>query len=222
MSFKLKLMKYFNNSTERLSYLIEKSGKSQRAFALQAGIDPSNMTKIRNGVIGVTSSLAKKIERAFGYSALWLLKGEGDVELSKEERTPVGALIPYFDELPVSGGQYGLAAIPSDEVPSRYVTFPGLDEGSFAFPVVGCSMEPVIRAGEVIVVNEVNSWDRVDPDKVYMVITRDDRMIKHLSVDNDDPDVLWCISENEHYSKFRIRKSEIVKVYRVTFHGSLL
>lgn len=216
-------MEEFNNSNERLAYIFEESGKTKSRFAVDCGINASNFIKMLNGKVGVSFDNAKKIENAYGYSSAWLLKGTGNMKVKDwvAEDANVGS-IPYYDELPVSAGSYDLATIPIDERPTKFVTFPGLSEGQFAFPVIGCSMEPTIKAGEVIVVTEVNNWERVDPDKVYLIITVDDRMIKHLSSDNENKNILWCISDNEHYTKFSIFKTEIKKIYRVTFHGSLL
>ncbi len=216
-------MEEFNNSNERLAYIFEESGKTKSRFAVDCGINASNFIKMLNGKVGVSFDNAKKIENAYGYSSAWLLKGTGNMKVKGwvAEDANVGS-IPYYDELPVSAGSYDLATIPMDERPTKFLTFPGLQDGQFAFPVIGCSMEPTIKAGEVIVVSEVNNWERVDPDKVYLIITTDDRMIKHLSVDNENDGILWCISDNGNYARFSILKSEIKKIYRVTFHGSLL
>lgn len=216
-------MEEFNSLSARLSHIVDMSGKTKTKFAADCDVNPSNFSKMLKGELGVSFTTAKKIEKVYGYSADWLLKRRG--EMIVQTWRPEGDKtygIPYYDELPVSAGSFDLATIPVNERPTKYVTFPGLSEGQFAFPVIGCSMEPLIKAGDVIVVSEVNNWERVDPDKTYMIVTEDDRMIKHLSADNEDSSILWCISENENYSKFRILKSEIKRVYRVVFHGSLL
>ena len=31
-----------------------------------------------------------------------------------------------------------------------------------------------------MVVDELNQWDKIDPDKIYLIFTNDERMIKHL------------------------------------------
>lgn len=216
-------MQEFNTLGERLAYIVEESGKTKSRFAVDCDVNASNFVKMTKGELGVSFATAKKIEAKYGFSAEWILKGKGDVMVKgwrpEEDRKNS---FPYYKDLPVSAGSYDLATIPAEEVPSGYVTFPDLTDGQFAFRVTGCSMEPTIKAGEVIVVSEVSNWERVDPDKVYLIITVDDRMIKHLSVDSKDKSILWCISDNEHYTKFSIFKTEIKKIFRVTFHGSLL
>lgn len=132
----------------------------------------------------------------------------------------VEGAIPYYEDLPVSAGQWDLSRLPYNEKPSGWIKLNEVFSAIGAFPVVGCSMEPFIRPGDFIAVAPLNSWDRIDPDKTYMVITQDDRMIKHLVIDNDDPDIIWCMSPN--YPKFKIQRDDIKAIWRITFHGKLM
>ena len=132
----------------------------------------------------------------------------------------VEGAIPYYEDLLVSAGQMDLARIQNWEKPSGWVKLPEVFSAIGAFPVIGCSMEPDIHAGDFIAVSPIESWEVIDPDKIYMIITRDDRMIKHLAADNDDPDILWCISPN--YPKFKVLKSDVVSILKITFHGRIM
>ena len=130
-------------------------------------------------------------------------------------RTP--GSVPFYGNLPVSAGQQDLATMLTSEKPTGWIDLPGMPISVGAFPVIGCSMEPDIRQGDFICIAEVDRWESIDPEKTYMIITDEDRMIKHLSVDENDNDILWCTSPN--YTKFKIDKSQIRKVFRVTFSG---
>lgn len=132
----------------------------------------------------------------------------------------VDGAIPLYKDLPVSAGQQDLALIAASEKPSGWIKPAEVLTAIGAFPVVGCSMEPFIHQGDFITVAPLNNWDRIDPDKTYMVITQDDRMIKHLVADENDESVLWCISPN--YPKFKIYKNEVKAIFRITFHGKLM
>ena len=213
-------MEEFNSSTERLAHIIENSGLSQRRFAMECGIDPSNITKILNGTINLSVSVAKKIEERFGYNSMWLIKGVGKAKDDISKR--IKGSIPFFSEIPVSAGSAELANTELSNSAAQYISIPGLATASYAFPVIGCSMEPTIKAGDIIAVSEINSWERVDPDKIYMILTHDDRMIKHLATDDEDKDSLWCLSDNESYPKFRIYKTDIIRLWKVVFHGRIL
>ena len=53
-----------------------------------------------------------------------------------------------------------------------------------------------------------------------MIITVSDRMIKHLSQDEENDEIIWGISPN--YPRVKIYKSEIKAIFRITFHGKML
>lgn len=132
----------------------------------------------------------------------------------------VDGAIPLYKDLPVSAGQQDLALIQASEKPSGWIKPSEVLTAIGAFPVIGCSMEPFIHQGDFITVAPVEKWDRVDPDKVYMIITSYDRMIKHLVPDEENDEIIWGISPN--YPRVKILKNEIKAVFRVTFHGKLM
>lgn len=133
---------------------------------------------------------------------------------------PIRGSVPFYGGIPVSAGKGDLATILEETKPTGWINIPGMPSSIGAFPVIGCSMEPDIMPGDFIAIAQVDRWEYVDPNKTYMVITNDDRMIKHLAIDNDDENILWCISPN--YPKFKIYKEDIRMIYRVTFHGRFM
>lgn len=86
------------------------------------------------------------------------------------------------------------------------------------FKVVGCSMEPLINAGDYIGIDDTDYvHGYIDPDKVYMIITRDNqRMIKHIGEVDKKKGRIICVSENKNFTPFPIEFSMIYKVYKVT------
>ena len=126
---------------------------------------------------------------------------------------------PYYSLLKVSAGQYDLATIEQSEEPDSWIKFPEMKIDAW-FPIVGFSMEPKIFAGDTIGVVAVNNWERIDPDKIYMIVTIYDRMIKHLEIDEANTEYLWAVSEN--HPKFKIYTHEIVQIYKVVFAGRLV
>lgn len=119
--------------------------------------------------------------------------------------------IPYYNELPATAGTGEMAQI--EEAPSGYIKLPRV-VGKYAFPVVGYSMEPKVYSGDIVVVDNVDRAEPLDPDKIYLVITAHDRMIKHLEIDPINEEIVWCVSPN--YRKFSIAKADIKFIYKVT------
>lgn len=213
--------------TMRIKALIDKKEISPSAFAKLIGFSQSNLSKVLRGDRNVPSNLISAICDNLNVSYNWIVTGEGNmlVEEANKEAPAVASentkgAVPYYGNLPVSAGKQDLATILSNMKPTGWINLPGMPSSIGAFPVVGCSMEPDIKPGDFISIIEVDRWERLDPDKTYMIVTHDDRMIKHLSVDDNNDEILWCISPN--YPKFKIEKSEIIAIYRVTFHGRLV
>lgn len=204
---------------QRLLEFIKYLNISQGRFEKQVGLSNGYINNLSKD-IG-----SEKLQRILGtYPELnldWLLTGEGEMLKASsgtpDEASPGRKGIPFYVDLPVSAGR--LDTIIQDAEPSGWLDIPGV-RALALFPVVGCSMKPEINPGDVIGVTPLDTWEHIDPDKAYLIITHDDRMIKHLAPDDSDADSLWCISPN--YPKFKIQKSDIHYIYRVTFCGKLM
>ncbi len=121
---------------------------------------------------------------------------------------------PFYD-LPVSAGKVGeLLTMP--ETPTGFINLPGIHCDAF-FPIIGCSFEPIIKAGDIIGINFIEKWENLDPDCIYLIITYDQRMMKRLVKHPTDSTLLICISPN--YSEFTIDKYSIRYIHKVTFYG---
>ncbi len=136
-------------------------------------------------------------------------KSTHDLKTNKKKKG-----VPFFS-LPVSAGTLG-EILANENESIEHVYFPGINPKAW-FPVVGFSMKPTIDNGDIIAIDDIQSWDTLDPDKIYYIITHEDRMIKHLKCDPNDNEILICISPN--FNEFKIMKSDIKEIYKVVFHG---
>lgn len=145
----------------------------------------------------------------------------GKIKIFSPEDLPkqIGKLYraPIYESYPVSAGRMGLAEV-REEKPDgyAYTTLPGI----IFFPVVGCSFEPIISAGQYIGVVKLNSWDRIDTEKIYYILTREERMLKRLRIDEENNNILWCVSPN--FGEFKIYKEDILEINHVFFHGQMI
>jgi phage repressor protein C with HTH and peptisase S24 domain len=120
--------------------------------------------------------------------------------------------------LPVSAGTVA-ELLQEEERPTGFISMPGVSCKAY-FPVVGCSYEPIIRAGDIIGIDFIDRWERLDPDCLYYILTHEQRMIKRLKDDLNNPDRLICISPN--FGDFPIWKEEIKAIHKVVFYGRLV
>lgn len=210
---------------QRIKEIISVYGLSQLGFSKKINIPQTTISNIFNRDSDVKYSILESILNSFGdISAEWLLRGEGemmkDVQLQKVTLSPeqVAGSIPYFADLPVSAGRVEMGT--GIEIPTGFVNIPGVS-AQFLFPVIGCSMLPLIKPGDIVGVKQMERWECVDPDKIYMIVTNDgERMIKRLIIDEESEEKLKCLSDN--MPSFSIFKCNIYKLYQVVFHGELV
>ena len=142
-------------------------------------------------------------------SPLWLLLGEGEMLLDSTRQTT--ASIPFYNDLPLSAG-YRDAFDPGRENPTSYISFPN-SGADFFVPVSGTSMEPDINDGDIVGVKRVEREEGIVHGDVYMIVTNDARMIKRCYHDNNDPNLIWCVSPN--YPSFPINKNDVCALFKV-------
>ncbi len=161
-----------------------------------------------DGKVGM--ELVYSLLNVFGdISPSWLLLGQGD--MLADVVSPVSGAAPFFSNLPVTAG-FREVFDPSQEKPTGYISMPGLS-AQFYFPVSGTSMEPEIHSGDIVGVNRVESLRDIDPDKIYMIVTNESRMIKRCHSDESDESIMWCVSPN--YPSFKIKKKDICAMFHV-------
>lgn len=213
-----------STTNQRLKQIIDKSDLSVNAFAKRVDVPQTTLASLLNRGSEPSTKTINAVLSAFPeVNPDWLLTGSGEMYLSDEPLLhPVKQSnrdIPYYEKLPVSAGQ--IEVVLQEANPSGYMFIPGVHAIAF-FPVIGCSMSPRINEGDIIGVDNINSWETPDPDKIYLIITNEDRMIKHLQADANDPEILWAISDNKAFDKFKILKENIKYIYRVTYRGEKL
>lgn len=193
-------------------------GLNDNKITVQLGLSVGTLGKSRKEGRDLSDKVTEQILNFYtDLDRVWLLTGEGEM-LRSTIKTSETSGIPYFAEMPVSAGSAELQLVEGDESAVGFIRIAGVT-GQYAFPVVGCSMEPIIHAGDIIVVDAVDRYELIDPDKIYMIITSDDRMIKHIETDESNPDILWCVSPN--YRRFSIQKADVKRIFKVTFYGRL-
>lgn len=197
-------------------------GTTQKEVAQSAGYNAAVFSAVLNGTTPLSS---KFVERVCALDSQlrseWVLSGRGEM-LSGDDgfgSLPKPTGVPYYTELPVSAGDQ--EAPPYDDH-HDYVFIPGVHAEAF-FPVSGCSMSPTVNPGDLVGVVSVDRFERVDPECIYMIVTRDnERMIKHIQPTPEDDPELVLSSDNPRYAPFRRLKEDILKVFKVVYIGKNL
>ena len=185
---------------ERILHILYENHLSVSGASRLLGMAQRTLNRQLNEDGAVSTALIRAVHREFPqYSLEWVLEGKGDILNSRqiEEENP----IPYYENLPLSAG-----------VRATFGDCGGV-RAEFLFPVVGTSMHPEINEGDIVGVNRVKDSGAIEEDKIYMIVTRDERMIKRCRPHESDERLLWCLSPN--YPKFTISKEDVVAMFSV-------
>jgi phage repressor protein C with HTH and peptisase S24 domain len=219
------------NDKEKIEELLHHFRMEQKDFAEKCDFRPNVLSKIKIGEHNISKKIFSKIIAAFPeVNKDWLLTGEDPMlntakEITKNQITfsvsefKQRGYAPYYSELQVSAGKYDLATIEQSQEPTSWIGFPNITVEAW-FPIIGFSMEPKICAGDTIGVVKMDGWERIDPDKIYLIITREDRMIKYLVPDEADSEIIWAVSINR--PRVKIFVEDIKCIYRIVWVGKLV
>ena len=129
--------------------------------------------------------------------------------------------IPVID-MRVSAG-FGVALLDGNENHiNEYVTMDGLNE-CVGIYVYGESMAPEYRAGDIIFVRQITEVSDIDYGRPYVIITRNERVLKCIYQSKHDATLLRLTSLNEDtnrhgdrlYPDKEIEKDNILFIYKV-------
>lgn len=73
---------------DRIASIILETGNLKKDFAAKLRISPQYITKLLAGERKLSPRMAESIEKEFGYSAHWILTGEGEPKARREEPKP--------------------------------------------------------------------------------------------------------------------------------------
>lgn len=230
-----------DTTLSRLKQYLDYKGITNRAFEMQFGFSNGSFaSQLKKGrTIGV-DRLENILHEYKDINIDWLLTGSGpmlrqsepsrgvsyahgkeDLSMAVSEDAPQYRIsqmyepagVPVYD-LPVSAGALGVVDC-GMQTPVDYSRLPVFEGCKAIFPVVGISMEPEIHSGDIVGVSEIESpfrWEYLNTSRVYLIITRQDRMIKYIS-DATNPEYIVCTSTNA--APFRVDKADILQIYQV-------
>lgn len=206
--------KNYTNIKERILYFAKNKGIAIEMFLSTIGMTYGSFKgKAKGGTLN-SDAIANILTSYPDIDPEWLLTGKGEMLKANPLEMAINRGVPYWN-LPVSAGR-SLMDIIGANAPTGYIAgLPGADMAENIFPVTGTSMEPEILNGAIVGVRKMNNWETLNTERIYLIITRDDRMVKRIEYDLEKEDILWCVSPN--YPKFKIYKSDIIDIERVCF-----
>lgn len=204
----------------RIRELRKARNLNQQAFAASIGIAQSSLSQIEQGLIKPSFETLELIVVRYGTSFDALLRGQAASAQAAPMARPVRQLIenpteeriPLLDQNVLAGVLSGFAdENPTEAFPN--ILFPGI-RGGVALRVMGNSMEPTLKPGDILLCTPVDAEGFRD-NRVYVVVTRDGALVKRVVDRSRTENALILKSDNRDYGTQLVALSEVVQIFQV-------
>lgn len=204
---------------ERVIQLVDFKGIKRDVFYTKIGMAASSFRSSAKETPLNSDAIANILSLIPDVNTDWLLTGQGNMLRSQKNITinsspTSSSAVPYYN-LPVSAGPLGILTYSNGVTkPDGYIDIEVFRRCDAVLPVTGVSMEPEIHSGDLVGLRKLEfyNWEYIQTGKIYMIITHEERMIKYISK-ADDSEYIVCSSPNYH--DFKVRKADILEIYRV-------
>jgi phage repressor protein C with HTH and peptisase S24 domain len=204
---------------------------SARSAAIAHGWPESTYRSHENGTRGLSLQDAEKYGNAFGVSGRWIFYGDGRIELMVGKNKPLSNVGRRTDtvrysttRLPVFGRAMGGAEgqlIMGDQAVDTVECPPMLDgvPNAYALYVVGDSMEPRYRAGEVVYIHPGKPARRGDYVVVQIKGRGDSEPIGYIKQFISLTPTTLVLQQHNPPSEMEFRRDEVLVIHRIVFSG---
>lgn len=200
-----------NKIDELIKRIMDATGiHSQADLAKELGINRSGITHARNKN-RIPDNWIVRLYRRYRLNPQWIESGTGKVFLDSETRGDV-----LFKQIPKVEARLsaGTGSFECGEKTDTFLSFQaswlarkGNASSMVAMEVFGRSMEPVIREGDTVLIDQ--SKTRILAGAIYAVGVEDTILVKRLE---KLPDKLTLVSENPEFAPIYIGSDDLSKV----------
>ncbi len=209
----------------------DKKIRSSRQFAFALDYLPQSLSEVLKGRRDVTIDLIRRAVEVYRFNPVYLYLGEGPMFLpdNMEQDFRVLTVVTTPDQnerivhvpTPAQAGYAGEVTNPDfiQELPSYTLPDHKYKSGTHrSFDVVGDSMEPTLYEGDKVVCSYVppGAWDTdIRNNQVYVIVTRNDIVVKRVLNKLSTAKCLELLSDNESYDMFRVDSADIREVWHI-------
>lgn len=232
---------------EIINSILEEEKTKAATFAKSVGLVPTQIYDLQKGKTKkISDEIADKIISVYPkYNRVWLLTGEGEMlnlGASESNILPTDPILPTNDEqdillehleapfprshyqpiydIRVCAGQ-GIGFDGNENKIVKWVAIPDF-RGCQGMIVYGDSMYDKYKSGDVIFFRQIFNRNYIENGQPYIVITREDRLLK-LLYDDGDPEYITLVSYNvctnpdgrRTYPDMKVPKEDILFLYKV-------
>ena len=214
---------------DRIQQYIEYKGISVYRLEASAELSKGYWAKTKS----ISADVVMKISRIYtDLSSEWLLRGEGSMLKSKDPAViplshdkvsdkiyPISEFNLY--DIDVSAGLSRLFSEEGDRNKAFLckISIPNMPKCDGAVKVIGDSMYPLLKSGDIIAYKEVHSIEAVQWGEIYILQLEYDSdisvVVKYVKKSNIGDDYVNLVSYNKEHDPKDVRKENITAMARV-------
>ena len=216
---------------DRIQEYIDYKGISIYRLEASAGLSKGYWAKTKS----ISADVVMKISRIYtDISTDWLLRGEGEMLRSDDDAGDVIPLshpktpdkvypVSEFNlyDIDVSAGLSRLFDEEGDRNRALLgkISIPNMPKCDGAVKVIGDSMYPLLKSGDIIAYKEVHSIESVQYGEIYILQIEQDSdvsvVVKYVKKSSEGSDYLNLVSYNKEHDPKDVRKEYITALARV-------
>ena len=222
------------DAKDRISKYIDFKGISIYKLEVDAGFSNGYWRKTRS----ISANAVENILRVYSdLDPVWVITGVGDMLKQPSTQEASGDIIPLSHpktpdkiypmsefnlyDIDVSAGLSRLFSEDGDRNKAYLgkISIPNMPKCDGAVKVIGDSMYPLLKSGDIIAYKEVHSIESVQYGEIYILQIENDSdvsvVVKYLKKSSEGNDYLNLVSYNKEHDPKDVRKESITALARV-------
>ena len=222
------------DAKDRISKYIDFKGISVYKLEVDAGFSNGYWRKTRS----ISANAVENILRVYSdLDPVWVITGVGDMLKQPSTQEASGDIIPLSHpktpdkiypmsefnlyDIDVSAGLSRLFSEDGDRNKAYLgkISIPNMPKCDGAVKVIGDSMYPLLKSGDIIAYKEVHSIESVQYGEIYILQIENDCdvsvVVKYVKKSSEGNDYLNLVSYNKEHDPKDVRKESITALARV-------
>lgn len=227
-----------DNFIERLQCYMKIKGINDNQMTVNASLSVGLIGKAKASGKGMNSDNIEKILLAYpDLSPEWLLTGKGEMLKQSSPKEISGNIIPLSHpktpdkiypisefnlyDIDVSAGLSRLFSGDGDRNRAYLgkISIPNMPKCDGAVKVIGDSMYPLLKSGDIIAYREVHNIESVQYGEIYILQIEHEQdisvVVKYVKKSSEGSDFLNLVSYNKEHDPKDVRKETITAMARV-------
>lgn len=205
------------STIENIYQFIDYKGISVSDFSNKVSVSNGYFAKQRTAMGAVSSNIIEKIVIQYPeINAGWLITGQGNMlNEDTKEYSPVSVRrlrtdknfanqdIPLYDLKATASAVALFGSSKAKIIPIDFIRVPGLPKCDGAIPIMGDSMYPLLKSGDIVMYKEIKDIQTIIPGEMYLIFIShegDDYFFTKYLHRSEREGYIKLVSENKHHA----------------------